>query len=57
MPSFDRIFIGASDEINNNCDPEVAASPNAPNVFAAPGPVVVIATDNFPVALARPSAA
>ena len=49
--------MGDSDEINKTCEPEVAASPNAPKVFAAPGPVVVIATANFPVALARPSAA
>ncbi|CAB4575383.1 unannotated protein [freshwater metagenome] len=35
----------------------MAASPNAPKVLAAPGPVVVMATANFPVALDRPSAA
>jgi hypothetical protein len=35
----------------------MAASPNAPKVLAAPGPVVVIATANLPVARDKPSAA
>ena len=36
---------------------EIAASPNAPSAFAAPGPVVVNATPIPPVARANPSAA
>ena len=56
-PDSTLFFIGVSDEIKRSCEPDIAASPNAPSVFAAPGPVVVIATDSFPVALASPSAA
>ncbi|CAB4710771.1 unannotated protein [freshwater metagenome] len=49
--------MGVSDEITKIGEPEIAASPKAPKVFAAPGPVVVSATESFPVARATPSAA
>ena len=38
-------------------DRDAQASPTAPSVLAAPGPVVVIATPSLPVARAYPSAA
>ena len=57
VPSGERFPIGASDEITKTGEPETAASPNAAMVFAAPGPVVVNATESWPVVRASPSAA
>ena len=43
--------------ITTTGDPDAHASPKAPSVFAAPGPVVVMATPTSPDARAYPSAA
>ncbi len=52
-----RCVVGMSVAITTTGECDAHASPTAPMVFAAPGPVVVSATPSPPVARARPSAA
>ncbi len=52
-----RSVDGMSVATTSTGDPDAHASPTAPNVFAAPGPVVTIATPSRPVVRAYPSAA
>ena len=52
-----RRVVGTSVAITTTGEREAQASPTAPSVFAAPGPVVTRATPTFPLARAYPSAA
>ena len=52
-----RRLDGMSVAITSTGERDAQASPTAPSVFAAPGPVVVSATPRRPVARAKPSAA